>query len=1002
MKIIGCKPILPTQKAGDTTSIPGKKSRTTATNPHEKQRIKQVKSEECFLSQKSGGNAGIEHPHREFLRATESVGARTVKNVLFIDARVENSDSLARGATAGTEVFVLDSTRDGVDRITRILANCSDLDSLQIVSHGREARVQLGSAELCCDNLESYSHLLQQWGNALSERGNILLFACRTAAGESGAAFAHRLSEITGADIAASTGLTGSAALGGNWELEFATGEIGARIAIEQEVLEAYSGVLGTLVNETFRDPTVRGPWLYRGQDGKVFDPNPAFPASTQAIPGITAGTSSGILPGLGGDAAGSGALRLTSNGVALPAFVLYDNPIPSTEGLKITFDFFAYNGTTSPGPNGFITPQPGDGISFFLIDGTASPTTAGGFGGSVGYANVNTAASPNTPGLVGGYVGIGLDEFGNFSNPTEGRSGPAPAQIPPANPPIPGEQPNSLGGYRPDSITLRGSQAGGYAFLTNAISPIGIDNIPKTIDFRDPGFDFDNTVTTTRDAAKRSIQITLDPSTSATPKLTIALDLNNDGLFTGAGETLIDIPNLVTANGNAAIPPTFKFGFASSTGVATNFHEIRNLKIETVNPNPTSLADVVTIKSGPAFVKPNGSITYTITTTNRGPQPAQQVFVQDQIPDELLPPYPANPSVTSSNGGIYSSTTRNVTWPKIPVLNPGETVTYTLTVGLPGSLAIGRTLTNTASSSSATFDPDLSNNDGSAPLGQQQTTLTATVADLVTTKSGPVTSVAGSRITYTLTTANVGPDPALNATITDSIVPGLTGVSASDGGIYDPVSGIVTFPVLPSLAVSTVFRTISFVAPATLSSIRNTARSSSTTPDPFLTNNDGSATNKDGTPTNSTVRTSIGAVADVVTTKSGPTVTTAGATVSYTITTANNGPSPATGVTITDSIVPGLTAVTASDGGTYNPTTGIVSFPGIAIANGTTVNRTIGFVPPATLTTVSNTARSTSATADPTPGNNDGTNPNSTVRTSIGAVADVVTTKSGPTVTTA
>ncbi len=161
------------------------------------------------MSQKPGGGLEIGQPDIEFLLALRSVDVRTVKNVLFIDARVENSDSLARGATVGTKVFVLDSTGDGVEQITRILANCSDLESLQIVSHGREAAVQLGSIELSIDNLETYSHLLQQWGKSLSERGDILLCGCSVAAGESGSAFVRRLNEITGADIAASDNLTG-------------------------------------------------------------------------------------------------------------------------------------------------------------------------------------------------------------------------------------------------------------------------------------------------------------------------------------------------------------------------------------------------------------------------------------------------------------------------------------------------------------------------------------------------------------------------------------------------------------------------------------------------------------------------------------------------------------------------------------------------------------------------------------------------------------------------
>ena len=56
------------------------------------------------------------------------------------------------------------------------------------------------------------------------------------------------------------------------------------------------------------------------------------------------------------------------------------------------------------------------DGISFFLIDGTATPTKAGGFGGSLGYAQNTSPPAPTIPGIVGGYLGVGLDEFGNYS----------------------------------------------------------------------------------------------------------------------------------------------------------------------------------------------------------------------------------------------------------------------------------------------------------------------------------------------------------------------------------------------------------------------------------------------------------------------------------------------------------------------------------------------------------------------------------------------------------
>ncbi len=992
MQTICNKPIFPAQKAGDTTaSVAGKNSRTTATYSQQKE-IKKVRVENCFSSQKPDRGAGIKEDDREVLLAARSVEARTVKNVLFIEGRVANSDSLAKGATVGTEVFVLDSTRDGVEQITRILANCSDLESLQIVSHGREAAVQLGSIELSADNLETYSHLLQQWGKALGERGDILLFGCSVAAGESGAAFVRRLGEITGANIAANHGLTGSAALGGNWELEFAIGEINASIAIEPEVREAYSYVLGTLVNETFKNATVQGPWIYRGNNGALYNPSLGA-ASSQPVPGITGGTVSGLIPALGGDIPGEGVLQLTS---AVPVqsrevFVLYNNPLPSTDGLIVKFDFYSYgaNRIVSASQGESTGDQPGDGIGFFFIDGTASPVRPGAFGGSLGYAQ-RVDGTAVTRGIEGGYLGIGFDEFGNFSAPTEGREGPPPALIP-------GSPTPRL--VRPDSITLRGREQNNYSFLTQAFVPFGIDNIPTTIDFTEPGINFSNTFTSNRAAAKRSVQITLNPSNVANPnRLTVAFDTNFDGIYE---TTLINIPNLATANGGS-VPPTFKFGFGSSTGSANNFHELQNVVVETVNP-PSISADVVTIKNGPQSVKPGGSITYTITTTNRGTAPAQQVLVQDQIPEQLIPSSSTAPTVIASSGGTYLNATRNVTWPAIPVLNVGQSVTYTLTVALPPNLVTGGTLTNIAFSSAATFDPDLSNNDGSRPVSQVLTTVTDRIADLVTTKSGPIVSTVGSTVTYNLTTTNNGPDPATNVTITDSIIPGLIGVTASEGGTYNPITGIVTFPTLPTLAnaVSTT-RTVSFVTPTTLSAISNTARSSSDTPDPIATNNNGSPTNKDGTPTRSSVTTTLTPSADIATSKTGPTATTAGAAVSYTIAAVNNGPSSANNVTITDSIIPGLTGVTASDGGVYNSTTGIITFPPVAIANSTTVTRTIGFIAPATISAVSNTARSSSATPDPTPGNNNGTNPNSSVNTTIGALADIATSKTGPTATTA
>jgi hypothetical protein len=165
------------------------------------------------------------------------------KTILFVDPRVDNYQSLIENVAEGTGVFVLDLDRDGVEQIAEILGDYQGLESIQILSHGAAGMVQLGGANLSLENLASYQQQLQQWGKALSETGDILLYGCNVAA-NGGHSFVSALSEMTGADVAASVDVTGNAALGGNWQLEVQTGEISAASALDEQRKAAYQGAL--------------------------------------------------------------------------------------------------------------------------------------------------------------------------------------------------------------------------------------------------------------------------------------------------------------------------------------------------------------------------------------------------------------------------------------------------------------------------------------------------------------------------------------------------------------------------------------------------------------------------------------------------------------------------------------------------------------------------------------------------------------------------------------
>jgi Domain of unknown function (DUF4347) len=98
------------------------------------------------------------------------------KSLLFIDAGVDDIQTLVNGAIAGTEVHVLRSGEDAIAQITQTLWGRSGIESLQIVSHGRSGGLQLGESWLDLQSLPSYVGQLKSWGAALTESADLLLY----------------------------------------------------------------------------------------------------------------------------------------------------------------------------------------------------------------------------------------------------------------------------------------------------------------------------------------------------------------------------------------------------------------------------------------------------------------------------------------------------------------------------------------------------------------------------------------------------------------------------------------------------------------------------------------------------------------------------------------------------------------------------------------------------------------------------------------------------------
>jgi uncharacterized repeat protein (TIGR01451 family) len=128
------------------------------------------------------------------------------------------------------------------------------------------------------------------------------------------------------------------------------------------------------------------------------------------------------------------------------------------------------------------------------------------------------------------------------------------------------------------------------------------------------------------------------------------------------------------------------------------------------VRVSPTAIADLsVTKADSPDPVTVGNNLTHTIAVTNNGPDPAQSVTVTDNLPAETT-----FVSCSSTGGGVCggSGNNRTVTFAS---LASGESETITFVANVNCSVADGTVISNTATVSSFTPDPDTANNSATA-----------------------------------------------------------------------------------------------------------------------------------------------------------------------------------------------------------------------------------------------------------------------------------------------
>lgn len=179
--------------------------------------------------------------------------------LIFIDAGIADyaqlrADIEQRQDGVQRTIVVIDRESDGLQQIDAVLSRSRDIDAVHVFAHGSRHGLQLGSTWLNTASLADNAGLVAGWQQAFAAHGDLLLYGCDLAASEAGRALVQSLASLTGADVVASDDLTGSAPQGGNWTLEFATGNIDADIAVDVVLPMQWRGVLGQITVTTSND----------------------------------------------------------------------------------------------------------------------------------------------------------------------------------------------------------------------------------------------------------------------------------------------------------------------------------------------------------------------------------------------------------------------------------------------------------------------------------------------------------------------------------------------------------------------------------------------------------------------------------------------------------------------------------------------------------------------------------------------------------------------------
>jgi uncharacterized repeat protein (TIGR01451 family) len=202
--------------------------------------------------------------------------------------------------------------------------------------------------------------------------------------------------------------------------------------------------------------------------------------------------------------------------------------------------------------------------------------------------------------------------------------------------------------------------------------------------------------------------------------------------------------------------------------------------------------------------VLPGDNLTYTMVITN----PANASYAENTVLADILPLGLGYVSAVSTQGTCSYDTPSRVVTCDVGQVTNGATVTITLNTAVDANIATA-SVNNSATVTSDTADPVVSNNTASQSTAIAQSNMRVTMTDT------PDPIAVDALLTYTLNVSNLGPNPATNVSVSDTLpsnitfvgvtttqgtcMPGVGTVNCNLGSIANGGSAVITIIIRPN-----------------------------------------------------------------------------------------------------------------------------------------------------------------------------------------------------------